>query len=356
MMKFREKNLLSNRWLIISCLLVLWLPGCYLLKQGKGQIDLRCAQIPISEAVKQEPNPEYRQLLKEIPEIKKFAETRLLLNKSDNFTGYYKTEESGVSYVVTASSKTALKAFTWWFPIIGSVPYKGYFNKADALQLKADLKSKGYDTYLFAAPAYSTLGWFRDPVTTPMIRRGRYNLVSTIIHEMTHETLFVPGAEAFNEQLAMFVERIGSLQYFKEIKGFNQKQLTLLDERVKESGAFAEIVRRSIPEFEELYDKNLSKNDVLIEREKLFDKLKTRISQEIPGLPAKAYEFNNARLMQYRRYSPESPVLENIWISSGKDWKRFWTGVRKYVEQMQRLDKANENKTVGEVENISNSE
>ncbi|NQU63039.1 MAG: aminopeptidase, partial [SAR324 cluster bacterium] len=106
---------------------LLWLSGCYLLQQGKGQLELRYSQIPLTEAYERETNPEFRRLLKEIPRIKAFAENRLLLKKSDNYTGYYETSQPGVTFVLTASPKNELKAYTWWFPIVGSVPYRGYF-------------------------------------------------------------------------------------------------------------------------------------------------------------------------------------------------------------------------------------
>ncbi len=339
--------------LLLVCLFLFGLQGCYLLKQGRGQLDLRLNQVSLQEALEQESNPEYRRLLMEIPKIKAFAEERLLLRKSDNYTGYYQTSQSGVSFVVTASPKTELKAYTWWFPVLGSVPYKGYFDQDEAAELSAELEEQGYDTWVFAAPAYSTLGWFKDPVTTPMMRRGHYYLASTIVHEMTHETLFVPGAEAFNEQLAAFVGQKGALLYFEEVSGLNRKQLKTLEDRVLKSGLFAETVQRYLPRFQELYSRQQPMVKVMAQRAVLFGELEEEIARLFPNLPADRKRFNNARLLQFRRYSPDSPVIRKMWLESKNDWGRFWDLVRVYADDLQKEEMPGKEKLARVVENNS---
>ena len=337
--------------LISVCLILFCLSGCYLLKQGRGQLDLRLNQVSLEEAIVQESNPEYRHLFEQIPRIKSFAETRLLLRKSENYTGYYRTTQRGVTFVVTASPKTKLKAYTWWFPILGSVPYKGYFNQKEAEALALELQEQGYDTWVFAAPTYSTLGWFKDPVTTPMMRRGHYYLASTIIHEMTHETLFVQDEVSFNEQLASFVGRQGALLYFKEVHRFSQKQLDALMENVRKSGRFAETVRRYLPRFQNVYNIQQPESSKLEQRKKLFSDLSREISQLYPNLPEDRKKFNNARLLQYRRYTPDSPVIRKMWLESNNDWKRFWDLVRAYVDDIKGEEIEGKKRVAGVVEN-----
>lgn len=320
---------------LLACILLIWLPGCYLLKQGKGQLDLHFSQVPLTEAYEQESNQDYRNLLREVPRIKAFAETRLLLDQSDSYTGYYHTSRRGVSFVVTASHRDELKPYTWWFPIVGSVPYKGYFDPGDAAKLAGELEDQGYDVWVFAAPAYSTLGWFKDPVTTPMMRRGHYYLADTIIHEMTHETLFVPGEERFNEQLASFVGKTGALAYFREVQGYDETQMAALKKRVEKSRRFSAVVRGYLPRFESLYSRGLPLEETLRQREALFADMKSELSALFPHLSEKKLRFNNARLLQFRRYTPDSPVLQEIWSDSGKNWRRFWQLVRVYVKDMQ---------------------
>lgn len=342
--------------LLLVCLSLIWLSGCYYLKQGRGQLDLRFSQVAIENALEQESNPTYRHLFEEIPRIKSFAENRLLLRKSDNYTGYYKTSQPGITFVVTASLKNKLTPYTWWFPIVGSVPYKGYFNQKEAEELAEDLESRNFDTWVFAAPAYSTLGWFKDPVTTPMLKRGGYYLASTIIHEMVHETVFVSGEEAFNEQLASFVGQKGAMHYFAESRHMSQEQLTALREKVKRSTRFAETVRRYLPRFRELYDRQQPLAVMLVQRKLLFSELEADIGQLYPHLPGNRRHFNNARLLQYERYTPDSPVIQKMWMDSGGDWSRFWEAVDAYVNEItEKKDKEPVTMTQA-VENISHTE
>jgi len=342
--------------LLLVCLSLIWLSGCYYLKQGRGQLDLRFSQIAIESALEQEPNPTYRHLFEEIPRIKSFAQNRLLLRKSDNYTGYYKTSQPGVTFVVTASPKDKLTPYTWWFPIVGSVPYKGYFNQKEAEELAENLESRHFDTWVFAAPAYSTLGWFKDPVTTPMLKRGGYYLASTIIHEMVHETVFVSGEDAFNEQLASFVGQEGAMQYFAETKPMSQEQVAALREKVKRSTRFAETVQRYLPRFRDLYDRQQQPEVILAQRKILFSELEMEIGQLYPQLPVNRRRFNNARLLQYERYAPDSPVIQKMWMDSNGDWSRFWKVVDAYVDEITEKKGKEPVAMTQAVENISYTE
>ena len=298
-------------------------------------MELRYNQVPLSEAYEREHNPEFRRLLKEIPRIKAFAENQLLLKKSDNYSDYYETSQAGVTFVLTACPKNELKPYTWWFPIIGSVPYKGYFNQEDAKALEREFQENGYDTWLFAAPAYSTLGWFKDPITTPMLRRGHYYLANTLIHEMTHVTLFVAGQDEFNEQLASFFGQTGALLYFRKNQLLTPEQLKALETGIQKRKAFSGTVRKYLPRFQELYNRQQPLAETLRLREELFAELDTEIGRLYPHLSKNRARFNNARLLQYQRYTADSPVIRKMWQDSGHDWRRFWELIQTYVKQMQ---------------------
>lgn len=331
-MKLWVKKRLKSKLTLIGIIAFLFLlPGCYLYQQGKGQLILHKSQVPIEKAIQEEGNPKYKRLLIAVPEIKYFAEQSLYLKKSENYTSYFKTEKKGVSFVVTAAKKHELSPYTWWFPIIGSVPYKGFFNRKDAVELEQELQSEGYDTLLFAAPAYSTLGWFNDPVTTPMLKRGYFNFAETIFHEMAHTTVYVNGQGNFNEQLASFVGEKGALQYFHEKKIFDQVHIDRLMEKRKQHKRYVENVRKYIPELRALYSKNLPLQEVLQKREEIFDKLVDDLMILYPHLPRKHWKFNNAKILQFIRYRSESRIIKEVWERGNGDWKVFWAGINKYV-------------------------
>jgi predicted aminopeptidase len=298
-----------------------------------GQLDLRFGQVPLEEAIRLEKNPRYKKLLSSIPLIKAFAVKRVLLRPSDCYTGYYSTTKPGIAFVVTASRKDKLDPYTWWFPIVGAVPYKGFFNREDALELEKELKDEGLDTWLFTTVAYSSLGWFKDPLTTPMIRKGYYYLTETIIHEMTHSTLYVNGKGDFNEQLATFVGQTGAYQYFRENHLLGEEELRRIEGRKKRNLLLNRTVRKYVPRLRFLFEKRIPLKELLERREAIFDELANELCRLFPGLPKSYWRFNNARILQYQRYEPESALFREIWEKSRHDWSLFWKRVSRYVKE-----------------------
>jgi len=308
------------------------LSGCYLLEQTCGQLDLRFNQVEIDKAIQEAENPDIKNQLREVRSIKLFAEKNLLLQETGNYTGYYHTEQAGITFVVTASPKDKLEPYTWWFPVIGSVPYKGFFDKADAIKLEQELKSEGYDTWLFAAPAYSSIGWFKDPITTPMLKKGLYYLVDTIIHEMVHVTLYVNDQGDFNEQLAVFVAHKGTIEYLKTKTDGD----LIIKKKVQHRKNWAQlhgILQIYLKQLEELYSGSQALTVTLQKRDEIFKNISKAILKIFPYSKAKNWQFNNARLLQLRRYQQESPLLKEIWKKSNNNWENFWDQINAYVKQ-----------------------
>lgn len=322
----------SKPFLPLVLLLLLTLPGCYLLEQGKGQMDLRFSQVSIEEAIEKEKNPEFKKLLASVPDVKRFAVEKVLLEPTVNYDGYYHTEQRGITFVVTAARKDQLAPHTWWFPIIGSVPYKGYFNERKALELQRELEEEGLDTWLFAAPAYSTLGWFKDPITTPMLRYGAFSLTDTVIHEMTHVTLYVNGQGDFNEQLATFVGQKGAELYFQEKGELSEEKLDSIKADKKRRVRRSLLIQSYIPKLEELYKQDLPFKETLKQRTAIFKQLTDELLRLHPKTSREQWQFNNARILQYRRYKPEAPLFRETWEKSNRDWKKFWKLIQQYVE------------------------
>ncbi|MBT4286443.1 MAG: hypothetical protein HOD92_03835 [Deltaproteobacteria bacterium] len=317
---------------LIVLLCFISLPGCYLLEQTSGQLDLRFNQIKIDKAIQQEENANIKNQLREVPSVKQFAEKNLHLQKTENYTGYYHTDQVGITFVVTASPKDKLEPYTWWFPIIGRVPYKGFFDKADALKLEKELQSEGFDTWLFAAPTYSSIGWFKDPITTPMLKKGLYYLIDTIIHEMVHVTLYVNDQGDFNEQLAVFVAHKGAFEY---LKTKTDGDLIIKKEIQHRRNRFLlhETLQIYLKQLEELYSGDQSITTILQKRAEIFKNITTAILKIFPHSKSKNWQFNNARLLQLRRYQQESPLLKEIWEKSNNNWENFWDHINSYIKQ-----------------------
>jgi predicted aminopeptidase len=143
-----------------------------------------------------------------------FAIHRLGLDAGDSYTSFTQLETDTLAWVLSAAYKDRLESKTWWFPIVGRVPYKGYSSQKGAEEAQSKLEGEGLDTYLRTTSAFSTLGWFADPLLSSLLRYDDVDLVETILHELSHNHLFVPGEVQFNESFATFVGRVGAIRFF----------------------------------------------------------------------------------------------------------------------------------------------
>ena len=313
---------------ILAFLLALFLAGCYLTKQSYYHLKIVWNTIPLESAIVEETNPEKKELLALVKEVLRFSEEVLQLKTKGNYKKYYQTEKKSISFAVSASPPLEMKAYQWWFPILGKVEYKGFFVLEDTKKEAKKLQQKNYEVWFSPISAYSTLGWFDDPITTPMLLYGRYHLINTVIHEATHSTLYFKNQTALNEQLASFVAKIGSEQF---LQGQGKKgDRLLLEQRQKQKKhrQFSKLMNSTYKNAEIIYQsKNTDKKKLLLKKQ-LFENTKKAILEIYPQASKKFLHLNNARLLQFQRYNEDNPTFENIWLKSGKDWQEFWKLVK----------------------------
>lgn len=147
-------------------------------------------------------------------EARRFAQDSLGLPAKDAFTKFTQLDHDTLVLVLSGTRRDALAAATWWFPVVGRVPYKGFFDFAAAQAAERALAAEGYDTYLRPAPAFSTLGWFNDPLLSTTLAEDSLFIVQTVIHELTHNRLYMKGQAVFNESFAEFVGNRGAAEFF----------------------------------------------------------------------------------------------------------------------------------------------
>ena len=193
----------------------------YLWSVSQGQLDLISRRVSIGKALKQyDFTEEEKKKLKLVSEIKAFARKKLKMDISDSiYTTYVQLNQPYVTYLLRVSSAYELKAYKWEFPIVGSVPYKGFFEKEDAKEAARSFPKEKYDVYLRGVRAYSTLGWMGDSVLSSMLSYREVDFVVMIFHELAHTALFFKDHIDFNERFAEFIGRRAAIQFYLDKEG-----------------------------------------------------------------------------------------------------------------------------------------
>jgi predicted aminopeptidase len=208
-----------HRFLIPALgLLILCNSGCYYGHLASGQLKLLWLRQPIEEASDDPSHPERtRELLRLVESVRHFA-VDLGLRVEGQYTSYVDWPEDRIVTTLVRTWPGSLEAVPHWFPIVGELPYKGYFDQKRAETEAERLRTEeGYDVCVSAITAYSTLGWLDDPVTSPMLARGAESLVETLFHEWVHATAFFTNETDFNESVAQFIGQQASIRFFEDV-------------------------------------------------------------------------------------------------------------------------------------------
>jgi len=208
-------TLVAGFVLLIVALLVLPI-GRYLLRAGWEEGKILARRRPIVAMVADSATPPaLRSKLKLVLAARTYAHDSLGLRTGQSFTTYSTLDSDTLVLVLSGAYRDRLVAYSWWFPIVGRVPYKGYFDFPEARRQLADLTARGFDARLGGASAFSTLGWFNDPLLPTTVRGDSLNLANTVIHELTHNTFYASGGAVFNESFANFVGSRGAERFFR---------------------------------------------------------------------------------------------------------------------------------------------
>lgn len=306
----------------ILVLMAALLSGCttvsFLAQAGAGQLNLQTSAKPLEKAVQDERvTPEKAALLEQVPAMKAYAQEHGL-EPTTSFERYVHLDGEAVVWVVTACPEFSLKPRTWSFPIVGSFSYLGWFKKERAEAHAERLRNKGLDVYVRGASTFSTLGWFRDPIYSTMLRRddlAEAVLVETILHESLHATVYVNDQSYFNESLAQFVGEGLALEYLIERHGEDA-------ESVDRYRRWLELRKQSVARKREawealmtLYANGGTIDEVRAEKQRILEALQADLRlDETP---------NNAYLIGARTYESGIDVFQKLFEDCGRDWSVF---------------------------------
>jgi len=215
----------------------------------------------------------------------------------------------------------------WRFPIVGKLPYIGFFDRRQGLEVKQQLEQEGYDTEYRPVPAFSSLGWLADPVYSPMLDGDISRLIEVVIHETTHTTIFLRNQVAFNESLAVFVGNQGTLDFLASIHGASSPEVERYRQSINRRRIFSKLVSETYNQLDKLYRSEAPREEKLIRREAIFRSAQERYKQLFPD-PRYWNSFvrrplNNAIFLNYGRYNQGIEFHYRVYQSLGQSLYRL---------------------------------
>lgn len=283
--------------------------------------------------------PDTEEKLRLVLSVREYAQNVLKMNVGGSYSSYSYVDRPDLAYIVTAAPRTELTPYTWWFLFVGRVPYKGFFSREDATQAAADLQARGYDTYIRTTAAFSTLGWFNDPLLSHLLRYDKVTLAAVIFHELLHNTLYVKGASDFNESLANFVGGRATIEFFREKSGAGSAEHQLAMRVWQEELEFSEFLEHCAERVKELYRRDIPYEEKLRLRQELFQQAKEDWAQRIADRPMHRFRgfsqqpLNNAILIHYLLYFKHLKLFESVYQMSGQDLLAAIESVQQAVQK-----------------------
>jgi predicted aminopeptidase len=261
--------------------------GCanigYYLQSVNGQLDIWRRERPIREVIADPGTPApLKKKLAQVLEIRRFASAELDLPHTDSYTLYADLERAYVVWNVFAAPEFSMHPVQWCFPFAGCVNYRGYFSRTDAEHFAAGLAAQGDEIFIGGIPAYSTLGWFADPVLNTFIHYSDYRIAQLIFHELAHQKVYASGDSMFNESFAVVVEQEGVRRWLESHGTAQEKANYDREQQYRED--FIGLVQAYHDRLSALYDSGgfsadtmrERKNQTLDEMMRDYERLKTR--------------------------------------------------------------------------------
>ncbi len=310
----------------------------------QGQLSLLIKRQDIDTVISDPKAPKkLKRSLQHAIEIRQFASSHLHLPENKSYLKYADLQRPYVVWNVFAAPEFSLTAKTWCYPIVGCVSYRGYFDEQDAKETAESLKQQNYDVHVAGVAAYSTLGWFDDPLLNTMMHWSDRSLASLIFHELSHQVIYISSETAFNEAFSSAVERLGTIQWLANKSEEDlEKYLAFLSAQQE----FRLLLIKTKQTLEILYSEDIAqdnkrkqKNEIISMMERDYQTLKSNWHDNIHFDYWFKQPINNARLTSTMTYLRLIPAFYQIFLESHADWKKFYTTI-KTMEDMESTDRS----------------
>lgn len=324
MRKKIKKIFLLFLGVITLAVLWYWELLLYSIRQGYGQLKIIWQAQPIEKVLHDSStNDTLKQKLRLIQDIKQFAEKELGLKSTQNYTTFYDQKGKPLLWVVTACLPYELVPYEWEFGLLGKFSYKGHFNRKYAEKDSTELAQQGYDVDISQVKAWSTLGYFNDPILSSMLLLSKGELAELIIHELTHSTIYLKDSVDFNENLASFVGKKGAIEFLKKKFGENSPELVSYRNQLYDDSLYVQFMLHATQSLKNFYAKDTFQKQADTIKRKLKQEFIKKILDSLQYVPFKdrTYDYsslkkmnpNNTFFMWYVRYNSKESELNRIY-------------------------------------------
>jgi len=297
--------------------------GCYTIKQGAALLGYLNRAVPLERSGDE-------QFVRLVTDIRKFAAEELGLEMSKNYTRYVELDRNYLAAVVSACARDSFRRHEWSYPIVGRMPYKGFFDVKDARRERERLEKKDLDVWIRGVDAFSTLGWFTDPLYSYMRNYSPAGLADLIIHESLHATVFIKGHVQFNEELAEFVGTQGARLYVQTRYGEDSEQYREIFTSEEDSQNYVAFIQELAAELEAVYSSGISREEKLAEKERIIAEAQKRFDDEYESRFSNdnyrgfsKMSINNAYIELFRLYHAQDNFFADLYERSGQDLPAF---------------------------------
>ncbi|MCH8263480.1 MAG: aminopeptidase [Proteobacteria bacterium] len=329
----------------LICCLMLGSTSCattsYYLQSLNGHVDLLLKRQTISGILaSQNTDKLLRDKLEMVLEIRRFASEHLSLPDHGSYSDYADLGRNFVVWNVFAAPELSLQAKQWCFLFVGCLNYRGYYSEEAANRYAQTLEAQGYDVFVGGVTAYSTLGWFNDPVLNTMLNRDNNYLASVIFHELSHQKLYLKNDTAFNEAFAEMVAQTG-VQYWLDLHGTATSRQNFLDKRSDET-AFVNLILKYKEKLEMTYNSEISTNEKRANKKFLLNQIAEEYENqyETGGNTGRYVTWlssglNNAKLTTVITYQDYVSGFLTIFNHEYRNYQKFYES----VEKLSKCDK-----------------